>query len=105
MTYARYKFQKAINELSRDGSLRERLLDAYLVNLMHIDLTDLPETVRNDFLKFKYQLIQNRQDENYRMVESTLKRMDESDVKRLINALFTMYEVIAKQDDTLHHVA
>lgn len=105
MTYARYKFQKAISELSRNGSLRERLIDAYLINLMHIDLTDLPESVRNDFFKFKYRIVQNRQNDNSRMIESAFNRMEESDIKRLTDALFTMYAVIAKQDDTLDHVA
>ena len=50
-------------------------------------------------------IVQNRQNDNSRMIESALNRMDESDIKRLTDALFTMYEVIAKQDDTLDHVA
>lgn len=98
MTYARYKFQKAISELSRDGTLRERLINAFLVNLIHIDQADLPETVRNDFLNFKYRIIQNHPETAYQTVESMVIKMDDPEVQKLIDTLFSMYEVISKQE-------
>lgn len=105
MTYVRYKFQKAINELSRDGSLGQRLINAYLVNLMHIDLNELPDEVRNDFAKFKNRIIHNRQGESYLTVESIIKHMDEADIQRLVDELYKMYAMISKQDKSLDHVA
>lgn len=105
MTYVRYKFQKAINELSRDGSLGQRLINAYLVNLMHIDLNELPDAVRNDFAKFKNRIIKNRQGESYLTVESIIKHMAEADIQRLVDELYKMYAMISKQDKSLDHVA
>ncbi len=90
--------------MSRGGSLGECLINAYLVNLMHIDLTELPDAVRNDFITFKNRIIQNRQGENYLTVESIVKHMDEADVQRLVDTLFKMYDTVTKHDESLDHV-
>jgi hypothetical protein len=43
------KFQAATLSLSRSGTLKDRLTDAYRNHLSHIDAAELPKELRDDF--------------------------------------------------------
>ena len=42
--------QRAATRLSQDGSIKDRLADAYSAHLSGVDAEELPETVRMDFV-------------------------------------------------------
>lgn len=96
MSRAQYKFQKAISELSRSGSLHERLINAYLVNLVHLQIEELPDEVRTPFLAFK-DGISRLERENYGSpVTSGADSVLDADVTNMVNALFEMYDAIRR---------
>ena len=43
------QLQRAALRLSQDGSIKDRLADAYASHLLEVDVGDLPEDVREDF--------------------------------------------------------
>lgn len=105
MSYVRYKFQKAISELSRTGSLRDRLVNAYIVNLMYLDVNELPDGIRDDFKRFKCDITRISPGEGALDVETTVQAMDESSIKNMVEMLFRMYDYVTEQDIKLHQVA
>jgi hypothetical protein len=44
------QLQRAALRLSQEGSLKDRLADAYATHLLEVDADDLPDDVREDFM-------------------------------------------------------
>lgn len=55
--YLYEKFNRAVNSMASSPlSLQERILDAYVDNIIHIKIEDIPESAKYDFIQIKDRL-------------------------------------------------
>lgn len=94
MSYAVYKLQQAVAEMSVPGCIRSRLLNAYIVHLMRLAPADLPPVIRADFAEFKRRIarvklgmeVDNRQ---------SVTPMDDTEVRDMMGMLRAMHQAVA----------
>jgi hypothetical protein len=102
MSYAAYKFQKAMGELTGRGSLRERLLNAYMINLINVEKDDLPVAVWREFEQFRNDMTRIKHGESTLSVEATVASMNESEVKDMADKIIIMYDIVTKSEQSHH---
>lgn len=95
MSYALYKFHKAI--LSLDGTglqKKEWLASSYMHHIIHLRDADLPEAVREDFQDLRSRLTRVPGKGPMATLEESVKLMDDREVNSIINHIILIYKSI-----------
>lgn len=97
MAYTDY-IVHAMSELTGGGTLRERLMKACLINLVNMDVKELPSTIRKEFRQFRREITRVNRGEDALSVEATIASMNESEVQAMIDKIISMYDLAMRQD-------
>lgn len=96
MSYARYKFNKAVQSLKEAGSRRREWLASYhLARLMRLTVADVPVDLRDEFQLFQSEMnsIMGPIDFDNPMWNAT-PTIDDATAARIIDRITHMHEVI-----------
>jgi len=101
MSYARYKFNKAVRSLREAGARRLEWLgsdNAY--RLMRLTTEDVPSELRGEFQLFQQEIKPIlRFSENDGRTQVVLRNLDEGTVGRIIDRIMRMHEVIETHNE------
>lgn len=101
MDYAWEKFHGAVLTLVGQGDQRDRLANAYLFDLMHVDTNTLPQSIQGDFKMLKETLTRGTPEADEGTVVATVKGMDEFEMHGLVEKIVSMYDTIARHQTPL----
>jgi len=97
--YAWEKFHGAVLTLAGQGDQRDRLANAYLFDLMHVDTSTLPQGIRGDFEMLKETLASGTPEADEGTVVAAVKAMDEFQMHELVEKIVSMYDTIARHQE------
>lgn len=99
MSYAWEKFHMAIHSLVRPGSQRERLVNAYVYNIIHVEPEQVPAEIQDELREFEENItgVEAKGDEG--SVQATVNAMDEAEVDRMIRRIISMYDTITRHEE------
>lgn len=78
------------------GSLQERLGDAFVGSLMHVEPDDLPASLRQDFARLDEALTRHEAEGDEGSVMASVARMSEEEARQLIESVVSMHDTLAK---------
>ncbi len=96
MSYARYKFNKAVQSLSEAGAKRrEWLASDHVCRLLRLTTADVPVELKHEFQLFEREMkpILRASDLSARP-SGVIRSVDEATVGRIIDRIMYMHEVI-----------
>src|SRR5688572_14973578 len=91
------KFHGATLSLVRTGTIKDRLNDAYRNYLAHVDETELPKEIRDEFRAFSCSLHRERpllRGED--AVRATIRKMSSDEADEVASSVVRMYGVISR---------
>lgn len=101
MSYARYKFNKAVRSLSEAGTRRrEWLASDHAFRLLRLTPTDVPIALQQEFQMFQHEMkpILRASETGFRQF-AAFRAVDEETVGRIIDRIMYMHQVIESDGD------
>jgi len=107
MSYARYKFNKAVQSLQEAGARRrEWLASDHAYRLLRLTTADIPIELKDEFQLFLREMIPIlRASEMGARQWGTVRSVDEATVGRIIDRIMHMHEVIELKVEQKHTVS
>ena len=96
--YPNEKFSRAVNDLATSSKpIQERICDAYICNLIHVKVSDLPESIRFEFEEFcsKLTSIDPKGDEG--RVAATTSHMSTNEAIEIAQKIVFMADVVRSE--------
>ncbi len=90
--------QRAAVRLSQDGSIKERLADAYSSHLAELDAEDLPEQVRSEFVAMCDALHRERPLPRESLVRASIRKMSNDEAGRHAALVVRMFATVARAE-------
>ena len=105
MSYARYKFNKAVQSLREAGAKRrEWLASDHVSRLMRLTTADVPTELQREFQLFQGEIKPILHAVEKKIPQAAMRAIDEQTVARIIERIMYMHEVIVlKTDDDQTH--
>lgn len=98
MSYAWEKFHKAIHSLAGPGTQRERLLNAYVYNIIHVEPEKVPAEIQDELRQFERDITRVEAKGSEGSVQATVNAMDDTEVNRMIKRIISMYDTITRHE-------
>jgi len=99
MSYAWEKFHMAIHSLAGPGLQRERLVSAYVYNLIHVKPEDVPADIRDKLRQFQHDITRVEAKGGEGLVQATVNSMDDTEVNRMIKRIISMHDAITRHEE------
>ncbi|MCU5775245.1 hypothetical protein [Winslowiella arboricola] len=101
--YGWEKLHGAVHSLCGVGSLKERLENAYLYNLLHLTVeNDIPEPVRGRFNELSQSLTRGRPEGEEGRVHATIIAMDDAELNAAVSEIIGLYDDLCRYMP-IHH--
>ncbi len=81
----------------RNGTVQERLANAYVSQLMRLTTDDMPLDMRDAFVELRQRLMAKAPDGYEDRVSATTATMDDTEAERIATAIVTMYGEVCKR--------
>jgi len=103
MTYARYKFNKAVQSLKEAGiRRREWLASDHVYRLLRLTADDMPSELQQEFQQFQREMRPILRANEIGIPQwSAIRTIDDDTVLRIIERVRRMHEVIEQHPDTV----
>ncbi|HEX7644558.1 MAG TPA: hypothetical protein VF472_20325 [Burkholderiaceae bacterium] len=101
MSYARYKFNKAVQSLKEAGARRrEWLASDHVYRLLRLTPGDVPSELQQEFQQFQREMRPILRASEIGIPQwSAIRTLDDDTVSRIIERVRRMHEVIEKQPE------
>ncbi|HEX8955929.1 MAG TPA: hypothetical protein VF798_06625 [Burkholderiaceae bacterium] len=101
MSYARYKFNKAVQSLKEAGvRRREWLASDHVYRLLRLTASDVPSELQQEFQQFQREMRPILRASEIGIPQwSTIRTLDDETVSRIIERVRRMHEVFEKQPE------
>ena len=101
MSYARYKFNKAVQSLKEAGARRrEWLASDHVYRLMRLTAEDMPAELQQEFQQFQREMRPILRASEIGIPQwSAIRTIDDDTVLRIIERVRRMHEVIERQPE------
>ena len=99
MSYAREKFNLAIRSLAVPGLQRERLVNAYVYNIIHVKPEAVPADIRDELRQFQHDITRVDAKGGEGKVQATVNAMDDAEVNGMIERVISMHDAIARYEE------
>lgn len=96
MSYAWEKFHLAMHCLAGAGSQRERLVGAYVYNLIHLKAEDLPSDIQDEFRKLGRDISRQAATGNEGTVQATVDALGDEEVDRMVKSILSMHDTVTR---------
>ncbi len=90
--------QRAAVRLSQDGSIKDRLADAYATHLDELDADDLPEGVRNEFAAMCEALHRERPLSRESVIRASIRKMSNEEAGCYAALVVRLFAVVARSE-------
>lgn len=94
MRYIWEKFYRALFSLTGKGNQRERLINAFAGQLIHLDPEKFPGKLREEFVKIKNEITKVEPEGDEGSIAATVNWMEDNEVNRMIERIINLYEAI-----------
>ena len=91
--------QRAALRLSQEGSIKDRLADAYASHLLEIDADDLPEEVRDDFAAMCEAMHRERPLPRESVIRASVRKMSNEETERHAASIVRMFCRLTRQQE------
>ena len=88
--------QRATTTLAQGGSVKERLADSYARHLIQIDVDELPESLRDDFLELCAAMRREQPQPNESAIRASVRKMSNDEAARFAALVVAMFAVAAR---------
>ncbi|CNJ47134.1 hypothetical protein HB991_09170 [Yersinia mollaretii] len=96
--YGWEKFHTAIHSLAGFGAQQERLLNAYIFSLSHINPdVDLPEYLREEFTELSTSLTRKPAQGDEGTAYATIYAMREDEIHQAIDSIISIYDSVCRE--------
>lgn len=92
------RLQRAAIRLAQDGSLKERLADAYAANLEGLDPDDLPEGLRADMTLLQGAMHRERAQPRESVIRASVRKMSSDEARRHAALVVRLFAALARTD-------
>ena len=99
MSYTWEKFHQAIHSLAGSGSQRERLVNAYVFNITHVKVEEVPKEIQEEFQKFTKDMTCIPAKGSEGSVQATVNKMTEIEVIQMIERIISMHDTITRHEE------
>ena len=99
MSYAWEKFHMAMHSLAGPGSQRERLVNAYVYNIIHVKPEEVPAEIQDELRQFEHDITRVEAKGGEGSVQATVSAMDDSEVNRMIERIISMHDTITRHEE------
>ncbi len=91
--------QRATTRLSKSGSIKDRLADAYSSHLVEVDADDLPEAVRNEFSALCAAMHRERALPRESAIRASVRKMSNDEAGHYAALVVRMFATLARTDN------
>lgn len=92
------KLNLAVNSLARSTqSLQKRLATAYIYNLSHLRIEELPEEMRDEFQQVRRELTKVEPIADEGRIAATTNEMSDDEAGELISRIVSMYDAVVRE--------
>ena len=96
--YPNEKFSKAVYSMATSPKpLRERIADAYIFNISHVKIEEVPETVRSKFSNLIERLTSVEPTANEGSVIASVQQMSTEEAIEIANDILYIADIIASE--------
>lgn len=101
MSYARYKFHKAMHSLDYAGQRkREWLAGEHVYRILRLKLEDVPAEIRHELRQFQQDMTSVKAKKMEDSVRATVRAMNEPAVSSMIGRIVSMRNMIDRSEST-----
>jgi hypothetical protein len=90
--------QRAAHRLSQEGSIKDRLADAYASHLLEIDAEDLPEEVRDEFAAMCEAMHRERPLPRESVIRASVRKMSTEQAGQYAALVVRAFACVARAD-------
>ena len=94
------RLQRAAIRLTGEGSLKERLADAYATHLEGLDADDLPDALRADLSLLQGAMHRERPQPRESVVRASVRKMSNDEARRHAALVVRLFAALARSDGT-----
>ena len=94
------RFYSAVRTLSGDGSVKKRLLNAYLDNLDSLSDADVPEAIREDFAQLRRTMCAAPPNGGECAAATTVRKMSPKEAPRHATSIVAMFSELVRAKST-----
>jgi hypothetical protein len=90
--------QRAVVRLSQEGSIKDRLADAYASHLIDVDAEDLPESARDEFTALCEAMRRERPLPRESVIRASVRKMSNEEAGRHAALVVRLFATLARTD-------
>jgi hypothetical protein len=90
--------QRAATRLSQEGSIKDRLADAYASHLVEVDADDLPDGVRNDFAALCEAMHRERALPRESVIRASVRKMSNDEARHYAALVVRVFAALARAE-------
>ncbi|MEO6078784.1 MAG: hypothetical protein ABIQ86_03275 [Steroidobacteraceae bacterium] len=90
--------QRAATRLSQEGSIKDRLADAYASHLVDVDVDDLPDIIRNDFAELCEAMHRAQPLPRESVVRASVRKMSNDEAGRYAALVVRAFAALARAE-------
>jgi hypothetical protein len=90
--------QRAATRLSQDGSLKDRLADAYSSHLIGLEADDLPDGLRNDFASLCEAMHRERALPRESVIRASVRKMSNDEAGHYAALVVRVFATLARSE-------
>jgi hypothetical protein len=94
MSYASYKFHKAVLSLQETESYREWLTSSYIYHLLQLRDDELPPDIKDEFHKLRRDLTATQGKGLYDSLQATVYTMNDNQIDHAVKRIVNMQSTI-----------
>lgn len=99
MSYAWYKFHKAMRSLSDAGMRKKQWLASEQVfRIVRLNAEDVPSQIRDAFRRFQVDMTKVNLQDVERSLQATVSAMDETEASAMVNCAIRMYDTLERHE-------
>lgn len=97
LNYAWEKFHSAVRGLVGPAPIQERLCGAWVFNLIHVDIADLPERIRDEFQALRAKLRSGEPKGDEGTVAAFCNTLTDDEALQYAYEIVSMYDAVTRQ--------
>jgi hypothetical protein len=90
--------QRAAVRLSQEGSIKDRLADAYALHLVEVDADELPDGIRNDFAALCEAMHRERPLPRESVIRASVRKMSNDEARHYAALVVRVFAAVARAE-------